>query len=55
MEFNTQVRTNLLPILIKYGFDIVYELNNLVQLQSSNIQINLAYNIFENSIRTNVL
>ena len=49
MEFNTQVRTNLLPILIKYVFDIVYELNNLVQLQSSNIQINLAYNIFENS------
>lgn len=49
MEFNTLVKTQLFPILQKYGFEIAEEFKNILRLQSSVIEINIVYNDYEKS------
>lgn len=44
MEFNTLVKTHLLPVLQKYAFEISEESKNIVRFQSSVMQVNLAFN-----------
>ena len=49
MEFNILVKTQLLPILQKYGFEILEEFKNIIRFQSSVIEINIVYNDYEKS------
>lgn len=49
MEFNILVKTQLLPILQKYGFEIAEEFKNIIRFQSSVIEINIVYNDYEKS------
>ena len=49
MEFNTLVKTQLFPILQKYGFEIAEEFKNILRFQSSVIEINIVYNDYEKS------
>jgi hypothetical protein len=49
MEFNILVKKELLPILQNKGFQVVEELNNVVRFSSSNMEVGLAYNSYENS------
>jgi hypothetical protein len=49
MEFNTLVKTQLFPILQKYGFDIAEEFKNIVRFQSSVMKVNIAFNDYEKS------
>lgn len=49
MEFNTLVKTHLLPVLQKYAFEISEESKNIVCFQSSVMQVNLAFNDFDKS------
>ena len=49
MEFNTLVKTHLLPILQKYGFEIAEELKNIVRFQSSVMKVNLVFNDYDKS------
>lgn len=49
MEFNTLVKTYLLPILRKYGFQATEEFRNIVHFQSSNMKVNLVFNDYDKS------
>jgi len=50
MEFNTIVKNKIfLPILQKYGFELIEEFKNILRFQSPYIKINIVYNSFENS------
>jgi hypothetical protein len=49
MEFNILVKTQLFPILQKYGFDIAEEFKNIIRFQSSAMKVNVAFNDYEKS------
>ena len=49
MEFNTLVKTQLFPILQKYGFDIAEEFKNIIRFQSSAMKVNVAFDDYEKS------
>lgn len=49
MEFNTLVKTYLLPILQKYGFEVIEEFKNIVRFQSSVMKVNLVFNDYDKS------
>jgi hypothetical protein len=49
MEFNTLVKTQLLQILEKHGFEITEEFKNIIRFQSSVIEINIVYIDYEKS------
>ena len=49
MEFNVLVKTQLFPILNKYGFDIIEEFKNIVCFQSSVMKVNVVFNDCEKS------
>jgi len=49
MEFNTLVKTCLLPILQKYGFEVIEEFKNIVCFQSSVMKVNLVFNYYDKS------
>lgn len=49
MEFNKLVRTQLFPILQKYGFEIVEEFKNIVRFQSSVMKVNVVFNNYDKS------
>lgn len=49
MEFNILVKTQLLPILQMYGFEIVEEFKNIIRFQSSVMKVNLVFNDYDKS------
>lgn len=49
MEFNKLVRTQLYPILQKYGFEIAEEFKNIVRFQSSVIKVNVVFDDYDKS------
>lgn len=49
MEFNTFVKAQILPILIKYRFDIVEEFENILRFQSPITEIGIVYNVYESA------
>jgi hypothetical protein len=49
MKFNQLIKTHILPILQKYGFEISEEFKNIIRFQSSVVEINIVYNNREKS------
>lgn len=49
MDFNTLVKTQLFPILQKYGFKMTEEFKNVLRFQSSVIKINIVFDEYDNS------
>jgi len=49
MEFNILVKNNVFPILKGYGFRISQESENILELESHEIKMNIIYNKYERS------
>lgn len=49
MEFNTLVKTELLPLFKKYKFEVSEEFKNVMGFRSSILKVNLAFNEYDKS------
>ncbi|WP_428897778.1 hypothetical protein Dip518_001571 [Parelusimicrobium proximum] len=49
MNFNAVIKNKVYPIFYEYNFKIYKDEKNCIQLRSSKIEINIAYNILEQS------
>ncbi len=49
MEFNNLIKSQIFPILKKYGFEIVEEFKNILRFQTSEIKLNIGFNEYDRS------